>query len=395
MRSSRPTSRSTGPAPGSPRPPATRPASRASPARDRPGRGRPAAAPERRAAPARRAVAGGAKRSPRGRIRPTALLVAASVGPYGAMLADGSEYRGDYGLTVAELRRWHAPRLAALADAGADLLAIETIPTLDEGRALVELLRRDRGPAGLAQLHLRRRGDDPVRRAGRGGLRPGRGDRPDRRRRRELHRARARPAELVERARRGDDQADRRLSEQRRELGCVDPALDGCRRAGRRRDAARAGSRRRQPDRRLLPGRSGSDRRAGEHRRAASAPRLTGPFRRDGVRTARRVVRTIRTKLVKWLQRPDVARLAGIDRPDRDPLEPVAGPDAGRDHLDLVLEARTRGRRRPPRSGDGSGVDSRIGCRGCPGRPPTTSPARRAGWTAAGPAASDRSRADR
>lgn len=73
-------------------------------------------------------------------------LVAASVGPYGAMLADGSEYRGDYGLTIAELRRWHAPRLAVLADAQPDLLAIETIPSLDEGRALVELLAETTGP---------------------------------------------------------------------------------------------------------------------------------------------------------------------------------------------------------------------------------------------------------
>lgn len=74
------------------------------------------------------------------------LLVASSVGPYGAVLADGSEYRGDYGLTVAELAAWHAPRLAVLADAGADLLAIETIPSLDEGRALVELLASSLGP---------------------------------------------------------------------------------------------------------------------------------------------------------------------------------------------------------------------------------------------------------
>lgn len=74
------------------------------------------------------------------------LLVAASVGPYGATIADGSEYRGDYGMSVAELRRWHEPRLAVLADAGADLLAIETIPTLDEGHALVELLVATDGP---------------------------------------------------------------------------------------------------------------------------------------------------------------------------------------------------------------------------------------------------------
>lgn len=62
--------------------------------------------------------------------------VAASVGPYGASLADGSEYRGDYGLSVAELRAWHRPRLEVLAEAGADLLACETIPSLAETEAL-------------------------------------------------------------------------------------------------------------------------------------------------------------------------------------------------------------------------------------------------------------------
>ena len=72
-----------------------------------------------------------------GRIRP---LVAASVGSYGAFLADGSEYRGDYGLSVAELMAWHRPRMAALVAAGPDLLACETLPCLAEGEALVRLL---------------------------------------------------------------------------------------------------------------------------------------------------------------------------------------------------------------------------------------------------------------
>ena len=63
--------------------------------------------------------------------------VAGSVGPYGAALADGSEYRGDYGLSVAELRAWHRPRIAALAEAGPDLLALETIPCLAEVEALL------------------------------------------------------------------------------------------------------------------------------------------------------------------------------------------------------------------------------------------------------------------
>ncbi|QXE34209.1 homocysteine S-methyltransferase [Streptomyces sp. GMY02] len=63
--------------------------------------------------------------------------VAASVGPYGAMLADGSEYRGRYGLTVAELERFHRPRIEALAAAGPDALALETVPDTDEAEALL------------------------------------------------------------------------------------------------------------------------------------------------------------------------------------------------------------------------------------------------------------------
>ncbi len=77
---------------------------------------------------------------------PGPLLVAASVGPYGAVLADGSEYTGAYGLGRAELRDWHRERLVVLAAAGPDLLAIETIPSLDEGRALVDLLSEGDGP---------------------------------------------------------------------------------------------------------------------------------------------------------------------------------------------------------------------------------------------------------
>jgi homocysteine S-methyltransferase len=67
--------------------------------------------------------------------------VAASVGPYGAFLADGSEYRGNYGLSEKELMDFHRPRLRALTEAGAELLACETIPCLIEAQALVKLLR--------------------------------------------------------------------------------------------------------------------------------------------------------------------------------------------------------------------------------------------------------------
>ena len=73
-----------------------------------------------------------------GRLRP---LVAASIGPYGAMLADGSEYRGHYTLDDMALADFHRPRLRVLAGAGADLLAFETIPSSREARVLAGLLR--------------------------------------------------------------------------------------------------------------------------------------------------------------------------------------------------------------------------------------------------------------
>jgi homocysteine S-methyltransferase len=72
-------------------------------------------------------------------------LVAASVGPYGAMLADGSEYRGRYELDDGALADFHRPRLQVLAGAGADLLACETIPSLREAKVLAALLREHPG----------------------------------------------------------------------------------------------------------------------------------------------------------------------------------------------------------------------------------------------------------
>ncbi|HDS9360114.1 TPA: homocysteine S-methyltransferase [Enterobacter chengduensis] len=68
------------------------------------------------------------------------LLVAGSVGPYGAYLADGSEYRGDYARSAEEFMAFHRPRVEALLDAGADLLACETLPSFAEIGALVSLL---------------------------------------------------------------------------------------------------------------------------------------------------------------------------------------------------------------------------------------------------------------
>jgi homocysteine S-methyltransferase len=87
--------------------------------------------------------------------------VAASAGPYGAMLADGSEYTGAYtklfwtgraggGLTVRDLRSFHRPRLATLAAAEPDVLALETVPCLVEAEAVVAELAELQFPAWLS-----------------------------------------------------------------------------------------------------------------------------------------------------------------------------------------------------------------------------------------------------
>jgi homocysteine S-methyltransferase len=72
-------------------------------------------------------------------------LVAASIGPYGAYLADGSEYRGNYGISDNQLREFHEPRWEILAAAPVDLLACETIPDFREAHVLLELLRQTPG----------------------------------------------------------------------------------------------------------------------------------------------------------------------------------------------------------------------------------------------------------
>jgi homocysteine S-methyltransferase len=78
-------------------------------------------------------------------------LVAASIGPYGAFLADGAEYTGAYDRDEAGLVEFHRERLHLLARSGADLLACETLPSLTEGRALARLLEEAPGiPAWLS-----------------------------------------------------------------------------------------------------------------------------------------------------------------------------------------------------------------------------------------------------
>ncbi|WP_273831654.1 homocysteine S-methyltransferase [Guptibacillus sedimenti] len=68
-------------------------------------------------------------------------FIAASVGPYGAYLADGSEYRGDYNVSDEVLTAFHRPRIEALIEAGADVLAFETIPSFQEAKVLGSLLQ--------------------------------------------------------------------------------------------------------------------------------------------------------------------------------------------------------------------------------------------------------------
>ncbi|MEX2496018.1 MAG: homocysteine S-methyltransferase, partial [Woeseia sp.] len=77
-------------------------------------------------------------------------LVAASVGPYGAVLHDGSEYRGNYGIGREALRAFHGPRLRLLDDCGADVLAAETIPDRIEADVLAELLETVKTPAWIS-----------------------------------------------------------------------------------------------------------------------------------------------------------------------------------------------------------------------------------------------------
>ncbi|XP_067951003.1 uncharacterized protein [Watersipora subatra] len=70
------------------------------------------------------------------------ILVAGSIGPYGVALHDGSEYTGHYieHMSMQQLQDWHRPKMKALAEAGIDMFAFETIPAAKEADALVNLL---------------------------------------------------------------------------------------------------------------------------------------------------------------------------------------------------------------------------------------------------------------
>jgi homocysteine S-methyltransferase len=77
-------------------------------------------------------------------------IVAASIGPYGAYLADGSEYTGDYRADAGALYSFHARRFEWLSKSEADLLACETIPSLEEAKVLINLIAAHNKPAYLS-----------------------------------------------------------------------------------------------------------------------------------------------------------------------------------------------------------------------------------------------------
>jgi len=77
-------------------------------------------------------------------------LIAASIGPYGAYLADGSEYRGDYNISDQELADFHEPRINLLDNSTADILACETIPSFQEASVLAAILKNKNKPAWIS-----------------------------------------------------------------------------------------------------------------------------------------------------------------------------------------------------------------------------------------------------
>ena len=78
------------------------------------------------------------------------IWIAASVGPYGAYLADGSEYKGNYGVSKKELIEFHRERIEVFESSNADILAFETIPSLLEAEVIAELLQSSKKPAWVS-----------------------------------------------------------------------------------------------------------------------------------------------------------------------------------------------------------------------------------------------------
>lgn len=77
-------------------------------------------------------------------------LIAASIGPYGAYLSDGSEYKGNYGVSDETLRDFHLSRIRLLNRTKADLFACETIPSFQEAKVLAEILKEVNKPAWIS-----------------------------------------------------------------------------------------------------------------------------------------------------------------------------------------------------------------------------------------------------
>jgi len=76
---------------------------------------------------------------------PRRIWIAASLGPYGAALHNGAEYHGRYDIAFVDLVAFHAERLAVLAETGADFVAFETIPSLEEARAILDAVAQAPG----------------------------------------------------------------------------------------------------------------------------------------------------------------------------------------------------------------------------------------------------------
>ena len=213
--------------------------------------------------------------------------VAASIGPYGAVLADGSEYRGRYGVTAARLRDFHGPRLELLASAGPDLIAVETIPDLDEAEVLADLLYDVDLPTWFS--FSRPRGSNRRRPAAGRGVRHGRGADDGRGRRGQLLPGGRGPGRGPAGGRDGQEEGGR-LPERRRGVGRR--AADLGRYARRDADLARSWAEAGGLTRWLLPGRPDrhpTTRR--EPRRLASASGTPAPTT-PHVMTFRRTFRT-------------------------------------------------------------------------------------------------------
>lgn len=85
--------------------------------------------------------------------------VAASIGPYGAALGDGSEYRGNYQISDEQIREFHSRRIEILAETKPDLFAVETIPSMREARIIEELIINTKIPYWISfsckdELHI-------------------------------------------------------------------------------------------------------------------------------------------------------------------------------------------------------------------------------------------------